>query len=485
MATPDAFAQAASGDGESDEPVQAQSGPLTGFVESAGLFCRYPDFARCAAVSGLNIGAFSVMLTLVMPQVQSKIWGHQAALHNSWFISIRSVVGALGCPFFGRWGDKRGHRLAMAVTVLVGVILPTLALIVFGLTEHGLWLFMILNCLNAMTGTSHSGCPVIFALAADTLPPENRETGFGALFVVTACCIFLAQVVGFVLVFWVDLRATCWFAVALAFASLLGLVTVRSGQPHPSDYRDGAHVLSLLAPIRFVCRTRALLSLCAVASMLSFPDMAVIGFTSHYLFSVVGIVGQHGREQGSTLLLFHTYPILPMTVVLASVGVLCRRFGPAKILQCSIPVCAIAFASPALLALDPWSRDGHRDHAEDWLIFVTGLGMQIAFCCYIPLQALVAHAVPPSRVGEAMGAVAASKMLASIVAPLVCGTALTALQASEHLDFEWAIYPVGGVIVFCGLPFAMCLDRGRPRDGSNWTDWSSARSSSLATPSPF
>jgi len=178
-------------------------------------------------------------------------------------------------------------------------------------------------------------------------------------------------------------------------------------------------------------------------------------------------VGAGTERLQSATLLFNTYPMIPMIVVYGFVGVLCRRFGPTLILKLWLPFCALCFAAPALLAV----------YTDNWTIFVGGVGLMMAFSCYIPLQSLVIHVVPASRIGEAMGAVASCKMIASIFAPILCGVAWTAIEKSGS-NLYWIIFVVAALLMLVGFPFTFLLERRLPRDTSaTWSTWASARHS--------
>merc|ERR1719162_270407 len=156
-----------------------------------------------------------------------------------------------------------------------------------------------------------------------------------------------------------------------------------------------------------------------------------------------------------------------MMVVYSLVGVLCRRFGPVLVLKLWLPFCALSFAGPALLAVA----------TDDWVILIAGIGIQVAFSCYIPLQSLVTHVVPSCRIGEAMGAVASCKMIASIFAPILCGVAWTAIEKSGS-NLYWIIFVVAALLMLVGFPFTFLLERRLPRDTSaTWSTWASARHS--------
>merc|ERR1719502_973711 len=93
------------------------------------------------------------------------------------------------------------------------------------------------------------------------------------------------------------------------------------------------------------------------------------------------------------------------------VGIASRRFSPHGFVRVWLPITAVLFAFPALLTI----------FRDNWAILIGGFCATLPLSNYGPLQALVVHVVPPSRVGEAMGSMAACKNLVSLVAPLIMG----------------------------------------------------------------
>merc|ERR1711957_945620 len=89
-----------------------------------------------------------------------------------------------------------------------------------------------------------------------------------------------------------------------------------------------------------------------------------------------------------------------------------------------------------------------------------GLLMIAPLTLYAPISALVTQLVPPGRVGEAMGAVAACKNIASLIAPLIMGVILEKLAASGRNDLYWTIFPGGALLMLLtAWPFSLMLAR--------------------------
>merc|ERR1719453_2128976 len=100
-------------------------------------------------------------------------------------------------------------------------------------------------------------------------------------------------------------------------------------------------------------------------------------------------------------------------MIILYVGIASSRYGPHRFLQYYLPITAVLFCVPALLDF--------KEFHTHWAIIIAGVCAILPLSNFGPLQALVVHVVPPSRVGEAMGSLAACKNVVSFIAPFVMG----------------------------------------------------------------
>jgi len=111
---------------------------------------------------------------------------------------------------------------------------------------------------------------------------------------------------------------------------------------------------------------------------------------------------------------------------------------------------------------------------QSWALFLLGASLQLSLAGFVPLQALVTHCVPVSRVGEAMGAVASAKSLCSVLAPILAGAASQALIAAGHTDLQWIFFPVGSLLLMFAWPLVFLLRSRLSIDtDSEWSTWAS------------
>lgn len=458
-------------DEEDDSVVTGRCGPFAAVCEAFGLFFRYPDLTRVVFACALLFASCSMPWIVCLPQLMGTVWGDKAGANNSYLGALRSVVGALACPIFGRWIDRRGHRFGVAVVIFVNVIVTNGVLAIFGINEKGLYAFFVVQTLNAVAGMNSSGCPAVFALIADVLPPEYREIGFGLFFTSIAVGnLTITQIASLLIRAFPSFPTLpLWLTLVLGAIALALLACVQAGGPQEADEEDkGKSIFNLFEPVRLAWRKRTLFYLCIIASCLTFPDIAGLGIGTQYLYHELGLVNSTDTDRlQSATLIFNTYPMIPMIVIYGFVGVLCRRYGPMLIIKLWLPFCALVFAAPAALAVN----------TDDWTIFFGGTGLMMAFSCFIPVNSLVTHVVPPSRIGEAMSSVASVKMITSIFAPILCGVAWSAIEKSDS-DLYWVFWPVAAVLMFAGFPFTFLLEKRVPRDTSaTWSTWASARHS--------
>ena len=96
-----------------------------------------------------------------------------SAVQFGQLITLRSVMG-LTAPFFGEWAERSGYRIVM----VVGLVLATLGLLVFGF-GNGL-IFAIVGAILLGIGVSVF-TPTLQAYASDRLPDEARARGMSII----------------------------------------------------------------------------------------------------------------------------------------------------------------------------------------------------------------------------------------------------------------------------------------------------------------
>lgn len=186
---------------------------------------------------------------------------------------------------------------------------------------------------------------------------------------------------------------------------------------------------------------------------------------------MLGITESSDREKQQDASFWYVcLPQPPIFVVMILVGVASRRYSPHGFVRVWLPFTAVLFAVPALLAV----------FHEHWAILIAGFCACLPLSNYGPLQALVVHVVPSTRIGEAMGSMAACKNLVSFIAPFAIGALSESLARTGNSDKLWVIYPGCAVIMLCAWPLTWLLKTRVPRESNAvWSSWASTARPSL------
>lgn len=230
---------------------------------------------------------------------------------------------------------------------------------------------------------------------------------------------------------------------------------------------------SFISPLKLLQKKATLRAVCMVAAFLTFADLAASDISAQVLYEMLDVGDDTTKMQDASFF----YACLPQPfafVVMIMVGVAARRFSPHVFVRAWLPITSVLFAVPALISVV---------HAH-WMIVLGGFCSILPLSNYGPLQALVVHVVPPNRVGEAMGSMAACKNLVACIAPFIMGSMAEWLAATDKNYLLWAVYPLCAVVMLCAWPFTWLLQKRVPREShATWSSWASTARPSLFRPS--
>lgn len=463
-------------------------------METLSLFCIVPDYWRLAAITFFGAGSGIMPAVFYIGPLQSQVWGDKASEYASWGNAAQFFFAIFGAPLFGKWSDGRPRKTSVIVLSVAGMlrVIPYLIWTGHGKEDQAyldeLNIALVVGAvITALTGpfcSQLSGSPVMWAWMGDKIPPEHRETGFS---LINSCGALAVCLTGFgasavVTAMGLDPIAYIWGGVFLgmiAFALVLSApseplrsdVELKDEEPHKNVCTD------LLSPLKLILRKRSLRLICGVAAFVTLPDVAGTYIASTIVFVLMGVSGPTcALEQGELALFFSMSPNLVLIPVYIMVGVFAKRFGPAPFLAIFTPLACLGFAAPSLLTIN--SHEGDCTTPPEFLSSGTGHALEV-FCgvmmclplaIYPPLSALVTQMVPSHRMGEAMGAIAACKNLASLIAPLLMAVILSVLEPSGYVY----IFPGGAALMLVGAwPFSYLLAKRVTQDVDfQWSTWS-------------
>merc|ERR1719215_990734 len=103
------------------------------------------------------------------------------------------------------------------------------ALIIFGTGEAGLIGYSVFQIIAGVTCMTSTGCPMMFTLAADVMPQDDRELAFGISYAGVFTGTFLTSIGGFAVarIRPGELKPVLYYLVFLSIAFFVTLSTIR------------------------------------------------------------------------------------------------------------------------------------------------------------------------------------------------------------------------------------------------------------------
>jgi len=203
---------------------------------------------------------------------------------------------------------------------------------------------------------------------------------------------------------------------------------------------------AILGPLTLVSQHAPLRILCIVASLVSFPENTLMDVSSQYFLSIFDLVGTNDSKEQANVALLGTWPgIALLAPAFYIAGLLGKKLGSAAVLQLLLPIGAVLLLLPLILNLAP----------HLWLEAIVGSGIPLAMVVFAPLQTLITEVAPAGRIGEAMGAVGASKQIAMLFSNLLVTFVTPVLLESGLENPLWIYYPFASICMLVALAFAL------------------------------
>jgi DHA1 family inner membrane transport protein len=358
-----------------------------------------------AAVQFTHIMDFMVMMPLG-PQLMRELdltttaFGHIISI----FALAAGVVGLAMAPFADRF-DRRKLLLICYAGFTIGTLACGLA------TTPGMLMAARAVC-GAFGGVSGA---TIMAIVADVVPAERRARGMGIIMTAFSAAAALGVPLGLKLAQWWKWEAP--FLVIAAIAAVVWVVLFRVLPPVRS-HLDIAGVdprkdfLTLLKD-RNAWTGIALMMICVMGHFMIIP------YLSPYLVGNVGLPEEH---------LFLIYLVGGVVTIFTGpyVGKLADRHGRFRVF-----VVLVTFACMII---------GHMATSGPLPLWHTLLNAALFFTFasgrFIPAQAAISLAVPPSRRGAYMSLISCSRDLASGATAAIGGMIVTRSASGEMLHFD-------------------------------------------------
>eukprot|EP00927_Polykrikos_kofoidii_P086027 TRINITY_DN9518_c1_g2_i1.p1 TRINITY_DN9518_c1_g2~~TRINITY_DN9518_c1_g2_i1.p1 ORF type:complete len:466 (-),score=61.12 TRINITY_DN9518_c1_g2_i1:125-1522(-) len=430
------------------------------FYESWTLLADNPDVAKVGLAAGLLVSVciVSPVYTLVIVELKTEIWSDRMSEYGAHVGTATNIMAILFTGPFGRLSDRIDRRLALA---LVGVIcfLPTwllLPLMATGQRSAALYVNTISAILGGLTGLTSTGCPTIFALVDDIVPPENRDLFFGVAFALAILVTFMVNIVGLLVVTMLGQGPTCVviFATGLTIVFFLAIASVRlptdawQRVQQRSQDRDDGMVSDLLEPMRLASGYAPVRNLCIVFFLVSFSETATLDVNNQYVLTALGMMNSdEGQVRSVSALLNYPGQFL-LCVFFIIVGIVSKAIGTQRLVLSLIPLLSFILVLPVLFAIMPSLP----------AVPLEGVCLIFSFVIFAPLQSLASEVAPFGRVGETMGAIGASKQFSALFGNMIVGVMIPALLKSGLPQPLFVMFPLCGVLFLASWPFALHIE---------------------------
>jgi len=369
-----------------------------------------------AAVQFTHIMDFMIMMPLG-PQLMRELAitpGQFSSLVAAYTISS-GVVGLFAAPFIDRF-DRRHVLLVVYAGFLIGTLNCALA--------NSTATLMTARILSGAFGGVSAA--TVLAIVSDVVPAQRRAAGIGIIMTAFSAAAALGVPFGLKLAQHFNWEAPFFMLAAIAggmwLVAFFGVPSVRGHLAH----HLGGRAQAFLDLLRDANAGRALLFM----ATLVLGHFIIIPLLSTYLVANVGLPEKY---------LFLVYLVGGVLSVFTGprVGRLADRFGRLRVL--SILVAVASVVTLAIANTGPLPVAGVLTLAGMFFVFASGR--------FVPGQAIVSLAVPPSRRGAFMSLSGCSRDLASGLASSVSGWIVVTSPEGRLQNYHW----LGWIAVSAGL----------------------------------
>lgn len=429
------------------------------------MLWRNPQLAKVMLAAGLQGAAMVVCDTFVLNVLKGQIWASRMAEYGAYAgIAINITAAITGGPF-GRMSDLIDRRIAFALSGLL-TLLPTLAVLIFGLDAQGLLISTIVRVLCSVGYTCNMG----FALANDLTPFEDRELMSGVLIAVTNFMQVVLNGVPAVLIVWLKVvpenpKALLYCSLSLSALFFITVFTVRLDQnpmcPEEEEqvsptrrfaYTAKGRCPTMTEPFRLMFRHRRLRRLNLSLFLMSTADTLTMAVGGQFYLMSLGLI-PNGTD--SEIAMVNVASSLPGQILvlpgLILTGFLAKQRGSLRLTRQLIPFAATCILFTAGLAFVKTL----------WFLPLVVVLQNYASLPRVPMMRIVAGVAPPGRMGEAISAVGISSQFSGLLGNGIVALLNPILLKCGMQNPLWIYFIAAGGMTLAGiLPLV-----GTPKNG--------------------
>lgn len=332
--------------------------------------------------------------------------------------TVKGILAFMACPLFGKLSDVVGRRTGLFITVL-GTTLPILSL---ALTQS-MWIYAVAQGLSGIFASTFT---ITFAYIADLVHKERRSSAYGLALATFGLSYCVGPILGGFLAERFSYRTVFSVSVALVFLAVAYIVLILP-ESRPTEQQRRRQGIRLLAagmppPEEYLPMSWSPFSILEVFSgdplLLSVSKVVFLYYTG--VWAIVSTLMVHVQRSfhANEVTLGELMSMFGVCTMLAE-GVLVRIMVPQFGEKIAMQIGLAAFALQC--AFFSFAR-----HIQDVLFSL--LFSTLANLVYPSVSSLVSRSVPPSKQGEALGAMNGIRALTEGFGPLVFGFLMSMCQ---------------------------------------------------------
>ncbi len=323
--------------------------------------------------------------------------------------TVKGILAFMACPLFGKLSDVVGRRTGLFITVL-GTTLPISSL---ALTQS-MWIYAVAQGLSGIFASTFT---ITFAYIADLVHKERRSSAYGLALATFGLSYCIGPILGGVLAERFSYRTVFTVSVALVLLAVAYIVLVLPESRPDAGRRQGIRLLAAGMPPaeEYLPMSWSPFSILEVFSgdplLLSVSKVVFLYYTG--VWAIVSTLMVHIQRtfHADEVTLGELMSVFGVCTMLSE-GILVRIMVPQFGEKVAMQIGLAAFA----LQCTFFSFARHIQDILFSLLFST-----LANLVYPSISSLVSRSVPPSKQGEALGAMNGIRALTEGFGPLVFG----------------------------------------------------------------
>jgi len=325
--------------------------------------------------------------------------------------TVKGILAFMACPLFGKLSDVVGRRTGLFITVL-GTTLPILSL---ALTQN-MWIYAVAQGLSGIFASTFT---ITFAYIADLVHKERRSSAYGLALATFGLSYCVGPILGGFLAERFSYRTVFAVSVALVLLAVAYIVLILP-ESRPTEQQRQRQGIRLLAagmppPEEYLPMSWSPFSILEVFSgdpiLRSVSKVVFLYYTG--VWAIVSTLMVHVQRSfhANEVTLGELMSVFGVCTMLSE-GILVRIMVPQFGEKIAMQIGLAAFALQC--AFFSFAR-----HIQDVLFSL--LFSTLANLVYPSVSSLVSRSVPPSKQGEALGAMNGIRALTEGFGPLVFG----------------------------------------------------------------